>query len=46
MTKEERLTIVAQLSFVESVNESVYEKYTDQELLDRLEFLFGGNHSF
>ena len=42
MTPEERSTIIAQLAFSEGVSESVYDKYTAQDLQDRLEFLFGG----
>lgn len=41
MTEKERSTIIAQLAFSEGVKESVYENYTDKELLDRLEYLFG-----
>jgi len=41
MTKEERETIIAQLAFSEGVKESVYKDYTDKELEERLEYLFG-----
>ncbi len=41
MTLKERETIIAQLALAEGVNESVYDKYTDQQLLDRLDYLFG-----
>lgn len=41
MTEKERSTIIAQLAFTENVNESVYENHSDEELLERLEFLFG-----
>lgn len=43
--ESERETIIAQLAFTEGVNESVYDKYTDQDLQDRLEFLFGGDNN-
>lgn len=45
MTPKERSTIIAQLAFAEGVSESVYDKYTDQQLQDRLEFLFGGDNN-
>lgn len=41
MTDKERSTIIAQLALVEGVKESVYEKYTDKELHERLEYLYG-----
>lgn len=45
MTEKERSIIIAQLAFSEGVSESVFENNTDQELLDRLEYLFGGEGS-
>lgn len=41
MTSEERESIITQLAFVEGVNVSVYEKYTDQQLQERMEHLYG-----
>lgn len=43
MTDKERSTIIAQLAFTENVSELVYKNYTDQQLQDRLKFLFGGD---
>jgi len=43
MTPEERSTIIAQLAFSEGVSESVYKDYTDKELQERLEYLFGSD---
>jgi len=42
MTKEERSIVIAQLAFAEGVKESVYKDYTDKQLLDRQEYLYGG----
>lgn len=41
MTEKERSTIIAQLAFSEGVKESVYKDYTNEELQERLEYLFG-----
>lgn len=41
MTKEERDSIIAQLAFAEGVNESVFEKYTDEQLQQRMHFIYG-----
>ena len=42
MTSEERDSIIAQLALVEGVNESVFEKYTNEQLKKRMEVLYGG----
>lgn len=41
MTQEERESIITQLAFVEGVNVSVYENYTDDQLRERMEHLYG-----
>jgi len=43
MTQEERSTIIAQLAFAEGVSESVYKYYTDKDLQERQEYLYGKN---
>lgn len=41
MTETERAEIIAQLAFAENVNESVFKDYTDEQLKERLDRLFG-----
>jgi len=36
MTSEERDSIIAQLTFVDGVNKSVFEKLTDEELAEEM----------
>lgn len=41
MTDKERDKTIAFLAFSEGVSESVYKDYTDKQLQERLEYLFG-----
>ena len=40
MTKDERESIIAQLALVEGVNRSVFEKYTDEQLIKEMSLLY------
>lgn len=45
MTTEERESIITQLALVEGVNRSVFEKYTDEQLLLEMQQVYGeSNH--
>lgn len=41
MTKDERESIIAQLALIEGVNKSVFEKYTDEQLLKEMRKVYG-----
>lgn len=41
MTKDERESIISQLALVEGVNKSVFEKYTDEQLLKEMRSVYG-----
>ncbi|WP_286164837.1 MULTISPECIES: hypothetical protein [Clostridia] len=41
MDHNERESIIAQLALAEGVNESVFQKYTDEQLLQEMKSLFG-----
>jgi hypothetical protein len=41
MTKDERESIITQLALVEGVNRSVFEKYTDEQLLKEMKSVYG-----
>jgi hypothetical protein len=41
MTKDERESIIDQLALVEGVNRSVFEKYTDEQLLKEMKSVYG-----
>jgi hypothetical protein len=41
MTKEERESIIDQLALVEGVNRSVFEKYTDEQLVKEMRSVYG-----
>jgi hypothetical protein len=41
MTKEERQSIIAQLSFVTHYAESYFEKMTDEQLLEEMRRYYG-----
>lgn len=43
MTNDERESIIEQLALVEGVNRSVFEKYTDEQLMDEMRKLYGDN---
>lgn len=43
MTPKEREETISFLALYENVSELVYKNHTDQQLQDRLEFLFGGD---
>lgn len=45
MTPKEREETISFLALYENVSELVYKNYTDQQLQDRLEFLFGGDNN-
>jgi hypothetical protein len=40
MPKEERESIIEQLALVEGVNRSVFEKYTDEQLMKKMSSLY------
>jgi hypothetical protein len=41
MTREDRESIIAQLALIEGVNQSVFEKYTDEQLIKEMNSLYG-----
>lgn len=41
MDHNERESIIAQLALAKGVNESVFQKYTDEQLLQEMKSLFG-----
>jgi hypothetical protein len=41
MTNEERESIIDQLALVEGVNRSVFEKYTDEQLVKEMRSVYG-----
>jgi hypothetical protein len=43
MTKDERESIITQLALVEGVNRSVFEKYTDEQLINEMRSVYGEN---
>jgi hypothetical protein len=44
MTNDERESIIAQLALVEGVNPSVFEKYTDEQLIKRISSLYSNGN--
>lgn len=43
MSSEERESIINQLAIAEGVNISVFENYTDEQLIERMKFLYGSD---
>jgi hypothetical protein len=40
MTSEERNSIIAQLALVEGVNKLVFEKYTNDQLMEKMKLFY------
>ncbi len=41
MTNGERESIIAQLALIEGVNQSVFKKYTDEQLEKEMQLIYG-----